>query len=123
MPLNERTTRTFHRTLYAGILQTVTLLKRDNDQQMGTVTSFKMFGCRWSKIFKSGEPIFKDILSSHPRTLHIPRIELDRIGIEFITPADRFVDKKNRVWQPESTTTITVKLFENHVCVDCLRVA
>ena len=122
MPLNKKNTRTFHRTLYGTILEPVTLLKRGNDQQQGTVTGMSLFNCRWSRIFKSGQTLQADMTSSHRRTLHIPVVELDRVGVAFLNALDRFVDVEGRYWQPESGNTITVKLIENHVCVECLRV-
>lgn len=45
MPLRKNNTRTFHRTLYAGELQTITLLKRGDDQQEGTVRKVILFDC------------------------------------------------------------------------------
>ena len=121
MPLNKTNTRTFHRTLYAGILEKVTLLKREDDLRQGTVTSYTVYQIRWSRVYKSGEPFQGDMHSDHRRTIHIPRVELDRIGVAYINPADRFVDEQNRIWQPESTTQIVIPLFSNHICVDCLR--
>lgn len=127
MPLNAANTRVFHRTLYAGQLQTITLLKRNDDQQEGTVTSYLLFDCRRSSISKTGEPIQAGMTSEHRTTWQIPRIELDRQGITHIMPADRFVDMDSpdgflRYWQPESTTEIRDKLFQNQVFVDCLRI-
>ena len=122
MPLNRRTTRTFHRQLYATELESVTLLKRKDDQKQGTVVSYKLFECRWSRTIKTGEPLAGEMLSSHAAQLHIPRIMLDKVGVHYINPTDQFIDRKGRTWQPESTTTITNKLFENHVCVDLLLV-
>lgn len=122
MPLNRYNTRTFHRTLYGGgILETVTLLKRNDDLQQGTVRALKLFECRWGQITRTGETIAGDITSDHRRTIHIPVTELKRVGVAYINAADRFVDQDGRTWQPESPTVITVKLLENHVCVDCLR--
>jgi hypothetical protein len=122
MPLNKHNTRVFHRRLYSGILESVTLKKRNDDQQAGTVRSIRLHQVRWSRTFKTGEPIAGDVTSSESRTLHIPRVELDRVGVAYINSLDRFVDEQGGVWQPESTTTITVKLFLNHLCVACLRV-
>ena len=124
MPLNKHNQRVFHRTLFAGILESVTLLKRGDDQQQGTVRSILLFQCRWGLITRTGETIQGGMLSDHRRTLHIPRVELDRcnVGVQYINPADRFIDEQGRHWQPESTTEIREKLFEVHVCVDCLRV-
>lgn len=121
MPLNKRNTKVFHRTLYAGILESVILLKRNDDQQEGTVTAIQLFQVRWGQIAKTGEPIAGDMSSEHTRTLHIPRCELDRVGVWYINAADRFQDEQGRIWEPESTTTIDVKLFENHLCVNCKR--
>ena len=121
MPLNERNCRTFHRKLYAGQLQTVTVHKRNDDMQASVVTAHKLFDCRWSSIAKSGQPIAGDQTSDHFRELHIPTIELHRVGILHINPLDRFIDKQGRTWQPESQQVITVKLFETHHCVQCRR--
>ena len=122
MPLNPRNTRTFHRCLYAGILETVTLLKRGDDQKQGTVRAVKLFQCRRRQIQKTGQTIQGDMVSDHTTEWMIPKIELDRVGVAYLNNLDRIVDKKNRHWQPESPTTITVRLFENYVSVACLRV-
>lgn len=121
MPLNAANQRYFHRTLFAGILETVTLLKRGDDQQEGTVTAIQLFECRRGQITKTGEPLAGDETADHRTTWHIPRSEMDRVGVAYLNSLDRIVDGKNRYWQPESTTPITVKLFEVHVDVDCLR--
>lgn len=122
MPLNRHNVRTFHRTLYAGILETVTLLKRNDDQGQGTVTKYQVFQVRRSLITRVGEPIQGDIDTDVRTTFHLPRIELDRIGVGHINAADRIIDFDNRYWQPESADAIIVKLFEQHVCVDCVRI-
>lgn len=122
MPLNAKNQRTFHRRLYSGILQSVLLLKRNNDQQEGTVTSYRLFQVRWSMLHKSGQPIQGDMSVGSNRSAHIPRCELDRVGVWYINALDRLVDKQGRYWQPESDSEITVKLFEDHICVDCKRV-
>ena len=75
--------------------------------------------CRWSRTIKSGEPIAGEMQSKHYRQLHIPRKEMDRIGVHYFVAADRFVDKDNRIWMPEASSTITMKLFQNHYCLDC----
>lgn len=122
MPLNANTVGPFYRVLYAGILQTVCLLKRGDDQNEGVVTSYKLFDCRWSAFHKAGQPIKADLASSHNITLHIPTVELTRNGVYYINVLDRFVDKHGWYWQPESGQTITVKLFEMHNCINCLRI-
>lgn len=117
----------FHRNLYSGLgmLKSITLLKRNDDQNENVVTSYVLFECRRSQIFKSDEPIQNDMSASYRTTWHIPRIELDRIGIAYINALDRILElsdtkKVNRVWGPEATTQIIGKLFENHVCVECV---
>lgn len=122
MPLSDKNVRTFHRTLYAGQLQSVTLHKRHDDMAQGTITVFKLFQCRWSRIFKMGETLAGDMLTAHRRQLHIPRIEMDRVGVHYINPTDKFIDKQGREWQPESPQQIVIQLFEQHVCCDCLMV-
>lgn len=121
MPINRKNQKTFHRHLYAGMNETVTLHKRGNDQRQGTVTKYLLFQCRWSKIYKAGEPLQADMSSAHSRRLHIPVIELERNGIAFINAADEFIDKEGRHWRPESKQTITVQLIQQHFCVDCVR--
>lgn len=122
MPLNKYTVRTFHRTLYAGQLESITLLKRDDDQKQGTVRAILVHQVRRSMIFKTGEPIQGDMSANHRAKWHFPRIELDRVGVGHIGALDRIVDDKGRYWQPEADTMLIVKLFETHICIDCKRV-
>lgn len=121
MPLNKANTRTFHRCLWSGILETITLLKRNDDQQQGTVRAITLFQCRKSSIAKTGEPIQGDIAETSV-TWKIPRVELDRVGVTWINAIDRIVDKYNRYWQPESKQTIDIKLFENFIYLACVRI-
>jgi len=121
MPIRRSTTRTFHRNLYAKILQSCVLLKRNDDQQEGTVTSYQLFNCRRSRISRSGEPLVGDESSNHSCSWHVPRVELSRVGVDHIMVLDRIVDVYGRYWQPESTTYIIDTLIENHVCINCLR--
>lgn len=125
MPLNRNNTRTFHRTLYAGQLEMIRLLKRNDNQKQGTVTPYILFDCRRSIILKTGETIQGDMNSNHACTWHIPIIELERVGVHYLNPLDRIVQLEGTetgwVWQPEATTLITTKLFGNHFCIDCLR--
>ena len=122
MPLNRANCRTFHRCLYAGILETITLLKRNDDQQQGTVRAIKVYNCRRSPIYKTGQTLQHDMVSNHRIVWHLWAIDLQRVGVNFISPLDRIVDNKGRYWQPESTTMITVKLFEQEFHLDCLAV-
>lgn len=119
MPLRPETCRTFHRHLYAGWNETVRLLKRGDDQLAGMVTEYTLFDCRWARVFKTGQPIATQMSSDHRRTLHVPRIEIERVGVSHINALDRFVDRQGRFWQPESTSLLTIKLGQQHVCVEC----
>lgn len=119
MPLNRRTTRVFHRVLYATQLEKVTCLKRNDDQAQGTVTSYVLYQCRFSKIHKHGQAIQGEMASDHTRWLHIPDIQMKRVGINYFNVLDRFVDKEGRTWQPESGDMIRSQLFENQLCILC----
>ena len=126
MPLNRANQRHFHRTLYAGQLESIRLLKRDDDQRQGTVTPYILYEARRSAIKKSGQTLDGDMNVTHTTTWHIPRVELERVGINYLNPLDQIeqLDEPERgnFWQPEATTEIDVKLFGDHVCVDCLMV-
>lgn len=124
MPLNISDFRTFYKRLYGGVgvLETVTLLKRDDDQLEGVVTAYRIFNARRSLIYKSGQAIFQDMTSAHRVRWHIPYPEIERVGIHYLNVLDRIVDPQGRYWQPESNTTITSKLQDNHFCLECLRV-
>ena len=127
MAIGPLTTKTFHRTLYAGMLQTVVLLKRNDDQQQGTVTAYTLFECRQSMVFSDGQPIQGDEQVNTRCIWHIPRISLDAIGIDHIMPADRLTNLNapfgvRGTWAPEATTELIRKLFSNHYCVHCLRI-
>lgn len=121
MPLNKRNTKGFHRVLYGGQLEKVTLLKRDPNLRAMVVTSHLLFTCWWSDLTKTGQQLDNDVTSNHRRKLHIPTSELKRVGVNYINPLDVFIDEQGRHWQPESTTTIEAKLWENHLDIECLR--
>lgn len=120
MPFNRQNQRFFHRTLFSGMLERITLLKRNDDQQQGIVTAIVLFQSWHGQLWKTGETIQGEMASDHRATWHIPRIELDRVGVNYINALDRIQDFKGRIWQPEGTTRIGVKLIEVHVDVDCL---
>ena len=125
MPLNRRNTRLFTRILFAGQLQKIRLLKRNDDQQQGTVIPYILFGCRRGQITKTGETYVGNMTSDNRVTWHIPRYELDRVGINYLNPTDRIedIEYKTGTWQPESTTGITEKLWGNEVDIDTLKVS
>lgn len=123
MAINKQNHRYFHRTLYAGTgLQTITLLKRGDNQSQGTVRAVKLFNCRRRQIFKQGQTIARDFTSNQTTTWVIPREQLDANGIADISALDRIVDPiDGGTWQPESGTSIQVKLQGLIVNVSCLR--
>jgi hypothetical protein len=127
MPINRRNHRKFHTTLYATQLQRLYLIKREPDQRQGVQRTLLLFQCRRGQTSTTGQPLNRDFTSNERCTWHIPREELDRVGVEYISAIDRFVDPEDQTgprgatWMPESGTSIRIKLFGNHVCVDCLR--
>lgn len=121
MAIRQSTTKSFFRTIYAGMTETVCLLKRENDQRAGVVRSVMVHGVKWDDIMKTGEPLQGSMTSAHRRTLYVPKVRLQDAGVSYINSLDRFRDKQGRHWQPESTTTIFIEMFENIVSVDCLR--
>lgn len=122
MSMNKSNTRTFHRRLFAGMLETIRLIKREDDQREGVTRSYTLFQCRRSLMTKTGEPIRGEMTSDHRCRWHIPRTELDRVGIGYLNHLDTIVDGNGRFWQTESTTEIDVKMFSNHVDLACVRV-
>lgn len=120
MPMRPENQRTFHRCLFAGWNETVTLRKRNDDMDAFIITDYVLYDVLPGMVTKTGEPIAGQMTSNHRRTFHVPRIELDRVGVHYISPLDQFVDKEGRYWQPESTTQISIWLGQQHVDVDCL---
>lgn len=125
MPMNKRNTKTTYRTVFAGMVESVTLLKRGDDLQQGTVRAIVLFNCRKSMIHKTGEMIQRDEQTNHRVVWHIPTIELERVGVAYINPTDRIVQRegveKGWTWMPEATTLISLKLLSNEWDLHCLR--
>ena len=124
MPLLTRqSTRDTQRRIYGGTgaLETITMLVRGDDLNQGTVRAVKVFNCRHSVVSKTGEPIQGEMSSAHETVWHLPKVELDRAGVNHINAATRIVQKNGDTWQPESTTLIVTKLFGNEIDVNCLR--
>lgn len=120
MPLNKRTTRVFYKWLYRTEMITITLLKRNDDQQQGTVAAYKLFNCRFSDLHKKGQAILGEMSSVFYSRLYIPDRELARVNIQYLNVLDRIIDTKNRTWQPESGELIDDKTFENMWGIDVL---
>jgi hypothetical protein len=121
MPLNRKNTRHFHRVLFGGIGQRVTLLKRDDDLRQGVVRAILLFQVRRSQITKTGETILGGEAVDMRCTWHIPLCELDRVGVPYLNALDRIVDEVGGTgtWMPQSDTMITSKMFGNHVDLEC----
>ena len=122
MPIMKKNQRTFFRSLYCGETQTVILLKRNNDQGEGTVRAITLFDCRRERTSKTGQPIQNEMSVAEFTTWQIPSFELDRNGVNYINVLDRIVDQHNRYWQPESGQSIDVRLFEDWVFINCVRI-
>lgn len=122
MVLRRRNQHVFHRGLYRGQLQTVTLLKRGDDQQEGTVTAYTLFQCRRNNISKTGEAIAFDTAATTTTNWLVPCSELRRVGVNYINVIDRLVDMFHMWWQPESPQTITLAIFDNYYVIPCLRI-
>jgi hypothetical protein len=75
--------------------------------------------CRRGQIVKTGQTLQGDMTSDHRAPWHIPRSELDRVGVQWLNPLDRIIDPDGNTWQPEGSTTMTEKLFKNYYVVDC----
>ena len=123
MPLRRNNTRGFHRTLYAGMLESIRLLKRGDNQQQGTVVAYILYECRRSSVHKTGQTLDGPQNVGSVTVWHIPRTELERVGINYINPTDRIEQldepEKGYVWQPEAPEMIDVKLFANMVRIEC----
>lgn len=122
MALNHWNSRILHRRTYAGNLLTVTLLKRGNDQAMGTVTSYTLYQCRIRRRYHTGEPLSRSLASGDRSEWRIPVCELARVGVDYLNALDRIVDQWGHVWQPESTENLDIHLFDNLVNVPVRRV-
>jgi hypothetical protein len=122
MPLTPKTTRHFYRTLYSGEMQKIRFLKRGDNQQAGTVTAYILFNCRAGDIIRTGE-IIDGNMSSGDRTYWvIPVQELKRVGLSYVSPADRIEDlKTGRVWEPEAPQNIDLKTFDNYFKIYVVR--
>ena len=126
MPLRRNNQRSFTRKLFAGQLEKIRFHKRKDDLKQGTVTAYILYGVRRSMVTKTGEPIQGDMVAEHTCVWHIPRRELDRVGIHYINSADYIQQlqdpEKDWWWQPESDTNIEVKLFGLELDLFCKRV-
>jgi hypothetical protein len=124
MPLNRDNTRSFYQKTFAGsgTLETITLLKRGDNQQQGTVTAYVLFNCRRSRIHKAGTTIQETMTYRNWAVWHVSRCELDQAGVPYLTKLDRIVDSEGRHWQPETPEDLDIKLFENQIDIPCQRV-
>src|SRR5690242_6017468 len=121
MPIRKNNQRDIHRKLFAGETETVTLLKRDDDQRERVVRAVTLRHCRKSGYTKQGQAIQREMSSHEYCTWYLAGEDLAKAGVAYINALDRIVDKQNRHWSPESTVPVIVKLFENEVDVMCWR--
>ncbi len=106
-------------------METVTLLKRNDDQQEGTVTAYVLFNCRRSPIEKDKEPLLQDMNAGSRTVWHIPYVELSRVGVGYLNALDRIVDTASgspRYWMMEVGSEIRHKLFLNWYTVTMVMV-
>lgn len=126
MPMNRQNQRFFHRHLYGGNglngwLDTITLVKRANDQNQGQQRTLTLFDCREKKIEHQGEPLRGTAAAGDRTVWQIPRIELDRVGVTEINTLDWFIGPDAQKWQPEADTLIHIQLGKNFINVYCKR--
>ena len=125
MPLRRNNTRSFYKKLYAGELEKITLLHHSDDFHASTITAYVIFGARRSSIVRLGEPIQGEMLAYHNCVWHIPRMELQRVGVNWINMIDTIVQmegaEKGNQWRPEADTKIDHRLFSNMIDVACKR--
>ncbi len=125
--LRRETSRTSTRKVFGpGITETVTLLKRDDDQRQGVVRALTIYGARRSAIAKGGETIQGDNTVDHRTVWHLPLRRLQEVGVAYISALDRIVQtreglEKGWTWEPEGTTMIDVKLLGAEIDLACLR--
>lgn len=123
MLLDRNSVGNIHVTLYGpGILEPITLLIRNDDQQEGTITKYTIFNARRSTIQKRGQAIFGEMSSDNRTTWHIPRVELQANGIKWTNVLTQIIDTSNRWWEPESGDTILHKVESMHLCIPCVRI-
>lgn len=122
MPLRRWNTHVYHRRLYAGQLERIILLKRNDDQAEGTVTQHIIYQSRRGNIEKSGEAINLDVPAFEVVSWHIPCTELRRVGVNYLNVLDRIVDQFNMWWQPESGDNIELAIFDNYYNISTRRV-
>lgn len=110
------------RNLYSGQLEKVTLFAREPNMKASVTHPVILYDCRWSRIVKAGQQLDDEQTSDMNRMLHIPRAELQRVGVNYINPIYQFMDQEGRYWQAESDTPIVSQLWENVIDVNCHRI-
>jgi hypothetical protein len=121
--MNRQNQRYFYRKLYAGWLDTITIQKRANDQNMGQVTTLTAFECREKKIHHSGEPLRGTAAAGDRTVWQIPRVEMDRLGITEFNALDRIIGPDGQTWQIEANDgEVTIQLGKDYCNLSCRRV-
>lgn len=132
MPMSPFNTRMFTRRLFAGMFKTIEFRKRGDDQLEGTVTVYTLYNIRRSRYSKTGEPIQGDMPNDVRTVWHIPAVELERVGINYVNVCDQIVERLDdqgrpypngpHWWQPESPQIIDIKMFSNEIDIACVRI-
>lgn len=122
MPMRRINSHVFHRRLYSGQLQKITILKRNDDQAEGTVTRYELYQCRRGNLNKYGEAINLDVPAFETTQWLIPCVELRRVGINYLNVIDRIVDQFNMWWQPESGDPIDLNIFDQYYSILARRI-
>lgn len=121
MPLNRRNTGDRARVTHAGAdVQELTLYKRGDDQQQGTVRTVRLFTCYRDSITRSGQTLRRRLTVDGKTTWHLSKAELQRNGVNFISATDKFYDPVGGDWwTPYAEQTITEPVLSGTVDIEC----
>jgi hypothetical protein len=128
MPLRANNTQNYHRCLYAGRMEPLKILKREDDLRESVITARIVYACWRSRYTRTKEPISHDVTAEHTTDWHIALSELQRVGINFLSSLDKLVQIEPQnlqelgwEWQPESDTNIDASVFGNTLKIRCKR--
>jgi hypothetical protein len=115
--------QTFHRHMFAGISQPITVWKREDYPNRSVIHQLRIFDCWRSTIRRFGEQYsMGDQVSNHHVTWHIPVIELRKYNVTTFNMLDKIVEDDQTFWQPEAPKVIVYDLMSNYFDVECVRV-
>ena len=101
-------TWSLYRKSFSGVYEKVSLKKRNDNQQQGTVRNVTIFRARHGNQVKTKNTIQGDMSADHRTTWFLPRLELKRAGVSYINPTDRIVDEANLTWRKMVTSTLSI---------------